>query len=122
MLRLAPGLPEAAVDDLAPVSASRSTDGRSRLQCMPAALAMSAAPAIQMPASAPKAMALPNLLTTNLILTHDRNTRQDRRHAQAFGARSWSPSGWPGSTTCRSFGPRRHNPNRRVHSPIARLG
>lgn len=63
MWRLALGLPEVDADDLAPVSASRSTDGSSTLQCMPAALAMSATPAIQMPASAEKAIALPNLLT-----------------------------------------------------------
>jgi hypothetical protein len=62
MLRLALGLPDATAEGLEPVSALRLTAGRSTLQCMPAALAMRAAPAIQMPASAENAITPPSLL------------------------------------------------------------
>jgi len=55
-------LGDAAAEGLEPVIAVRSTDDKSTLQCIPAAPAMSAAPAIQMPSSAEKATRPPNLL------------------------------------------------------------
>src|SRR5664280_1383809 len=63
---LGAGLTDAAAEGLEPPNAFRSMAARSTFQCMPAALAMMAAPAIQIAASAERAMAPPSLLTRYL--------------------------------------------------------
>jgi hypothetical protein len=78
-LWLAPGPTDAAADGLEPINPPRSTFGRSTVQCMPAAPATSAAPAIQRAASAAKVVALPSLLTvTSLGQCLDLGTPFDR--------------------------------------------